>query len=80
MPNRRYLLDEYVRSTDGKFRYLQKVRVTMYRELLQRLRDVTGAKVYLCMESAAVWRRVYGALPNEIACLDAIFDDNPGRL
>jgi spore photoproduct lyase len=78
--DRPYLYDEFVRSIDGKFRYLQKVRVRIYQELIGRLHEITGAKVYLCMESAAVWKRVFGALPDEIASLDAIFDDDPARL
>lgn len=77
--SRPYLYDEYVRSADGKFRYLQKIRVEIYKELLNRLREATGAKVYMCMESAAVWKRVYGALPDEIESLSSIFDDDPAR-
>ncbi len=72
---RRYLYDEFVPSADGKYRYLQKFRVQMYRDLLERLRAVTDSRVYLCMESAAVWKRVYGALPDEIPELNGIFDD-----
>ncbi len=76
---RPYLYDEYVPSADGKYRYLQKVRVDMYRELFARMRTAVDAPVYLCMESKAVWKRVYGALPHDIAKLEAIFDDDPGR-
>ena len=75
--DRPYIYDEYVPSADGKYRYLQKVRVGMYKDLLQRLRDTTDAPVYLCMESAAVWKRVYGSLPDEIPALEGIFDETP---
>jgi spore photoproduct lyase len=78
--DRKYLYDEYVPSVDGKYRYLQKVRSQMYRELIEKLGTITDAGVYLCMESEAVWKRVYGALPNEIPNLESIFDDDPARL
>lgn len=42
---------------DRKYRYPQPVRVEMYRELHRSIREFDpGVYVYLCMESAAVWR------------------------
>ncbi|MBT3272224.1 MAG: radical SAM protein [Spirochaetales bacterium] len=77
---RPYLYDEFVPSKDGKYRYIQRSRVRIYRELVERIKSVTGAPVYLCMESEAVWKRVFGGLPNEIADLNGIFDiDLPRR-
>ncbi|ADN01170.1 SPL family radical SAM protein [Spirochaeta thermophila] len=75
MAGRPYLYDEFVLSRDGKFRYLQSMRVEVYR----RMRDLVtgiwpGVPVYLCMESAAVWYRVFGALPQKIPGLWAIFE------
>jgi spore photoproduct lyase len=68
-----YLYDEYVPSRDGKYRYLQKRRVIIYREMLSRIRRKSTAPVYLCMESDAVWKAVFGKLPGEILGLEAIF-------
>ncbi len=73
LEERPYLFDEFFPGRDGKFRYLQPVRVAMYRSLARRIRTAVGAPVYLCMESAAVWRRVFGALPSEIESLCGIF-------
>jgi spore photoproduct lyase len=58
---------------DGKFRYLQRERSRLYRALAEELGRATGAPVYLCMESAAVWRNVFGKLPREIPGLRDIF-------
>jgi spore photoproduct lyase len=58
---------------DGKFRYLQRERGRLYRALAGELGRATGAPVYLCMESAAVWRNVFGRLPREIPAVRAIF-------
>ena len=79
IPQRPYLYDEFFPSKDGKYRYQQRIRVEMYRELVDRIRSVTGAPVYLCMESEAVWRKVYGRLPDEIPYLSDIFDDGLPR-
>jgi spore photoproduct lyase len=58
---RPYLRDEFIPCRDGKFRYLQRRRRRVYAYFLERLRASCAAPVYLCMESAAVWRKVYGA-------------------
>jgi spore photoproduct lyase len=62
-----------VRCRDGKFRYLQRERSRLYRALAAELERSTGAPVYLCMESAAVWRNVFGNLPREIPAVRGIF-------
>lgn len=67
------LLDEFVLSADGKYRYLHRDRVEVYRYLLGRLRGVTDAPIYMCMESASMWRSVYGALPLRIPRLRPLF-------
>ena len=71
------LLDEFVLCADGKYRYVQRQRVAMYTHLLEGIRGSTDAPVYLCMESLAVWRAVFGAAPEEIPELHGIF--NPDR-
>jgi hypothetical protein len=52
---------------------LQKERSRLYRELAAAVTRCTGAPVYLCMESAAVWRNVFGKLPREMPGLRGIF-------
>lgn len=72
---RQYLLDEFVPGRDGKFRYLQRERTEMYRTLLADVREhFREAPVYLCMESEAVWERVFGTLPEDIPGLARVFD------
>ena len=46
---------------DGKFRYLKGIRIGVYHTMLDRIRSYGGTTfVYLCMESASVWRSVFG--------------------
>lgn len=71
MTDRPYLYEEFLPSQDGKLRYLQPLRVEMYRAMTDVLESTFP--VYLCMESDAVWRKVFGALPTEIPAIHAIF-------
>jgi spore photoproduct lyase len=55
--DRPYALEEFISAADGKMRYLQPVRSGMYRFMKDLLtRTLPRAPVYLCMESAPVWR------------------------
>ena len=47
-------------GTDGKYRYRQSVRVEAYTEVLNHIRRHSDTFVYLCMETPAVWRFVFG--------------------
>lgn len=73
LENPRLSCAEFVRCGDGKFRYLQRERSRLYRGLAAELQRCTGAPVYLCMESAAVWRNVFGRLPRDIPGVRDIF-------
>ncbi len=54
---RPYGNDEFIPSGDGKMRYLQPLRSAMYRHMRRYLKEfLPETPVYLCMESAAVWR------------------------
>lgn len=65
--DRPYLYDEFFPSRDGKLRYLQKERTEIYRAMGRWIEESVGARVYLCMESAAVWRRALGGEPQELS-------------
>ncbi len=59
-----YAAHEFVRSRDGKMRYLQPIRSGMYRRMRALLEEaLPTAAVYLCMESEAVWKNVYAGAP-----------------
>lgn len=56
---------EQVLCPDGKLRYFQPLRVSMYRKMLKWMRRAAPtAKVYLCMESREVWQQVFGYAPS----------------
>ena len=60
-PKSRIAYGEMIPCADGKLRYLQPVRVDIYRKMLSWIREHDNrVYVYLCMESPAVWERVFG--------------------
>ncbi len=61
-PGSRITGQEFVRGKDGKLRYFRPARIELYRAILGMIRAGGGANVpvYLCMESAEVWKRVLG--------------------
>lgn len=63
-PETRLLSGEQVLCDDGKWRTFQALRVKMYRSLVTRLRSLAPqVPVYMCMETDAVWRKVFGRAP-----------------
>jgi spore photoproduct lyase len=63
-PQTTLLTGEQVLCPDGKFRYFQPLRVSMYRKMVRWIRRAAPtAKIYLCMESRQVWEQVFGFVP-----------------
>jgi spore photoproduct lyase len=58
------LAGEHVLGADGKWRDFQALRIGMYRHVRALVREAFPAvPQYLCMETPAVWTRVFGAPP-----------------
>lgn len=75
-PNTRIFLGELFPGRDAKFRYLQEIRVEMYRKLVGWLREADpDLFIYLCMESEEVWNRVFGWSPTNSAHLNRLFEE-----
>ena len=63
-PQSSLVTGEQVLCPDGKLRYFQPLRVSMYRQMLAWMRRAAPTvKVYLCMESREVWQQVFGYAP-----------------
>jgi spore photoproduct lyase len=60
--NRRHLLaGEFITGEDGKYRYLKKQRITVYKMLYEMLKAKDdNLFIYLCMERPDVWKSAYG--------------------
>jgi spore photoproduct lyase len=74
MKERDYLYNEFVPCRDGKYRYLWSVRSRVYKLMKDWIAAEIGRiPLYMCMESAGIWRNVFGKLPGKITELCAIF-------
>ncbi|MBN1224013.1 MAG: hypothetical protein JXB23_12270 [Candidatus Aminicenantes bacterium] len=64
-PETRITDEELVRGRDGKLRYFKPLRLQMYRTIAGRIRHITKDRVrlYFCMESGEIWRKVLGKKP-----------------
>lgn len=89
-PESKMIYGEFISGMDGKSRYLQQIRVGLYREILSAIREQSpDVTVYFCMENEDVWKQVfgfttdaYGGLPqmlDESAIKTCELDPNPGN-
>ncbi|MSQ47318.1 MAG: radical SAM protein [Deltaproteobacteria bacterium] len=64
-PRTRILSGEQVACGDGKWRTFQALRVKMYRTITGWLKEAAPTvPMYMCMETAAVWEKVFGHVPS----------------
>ena len=79
-PNSQIPLGEQFLAKDGKFRYFQPIRFRLQNFVWSELKSVSAKlPVYMCMESAAAWRKVAGGPPAAGSELVEIFS-RKGRL
>ncbi len=70
-PRERLTTAELFPGWDGKFRYLKRRRIEIYRSMLGKIESMKGNPfVYLCMESADVWQQSMGRSYSETAELE----------
>ncbi|HEY3275659.1 MAG TPA: hypothetical protein VGJ94_03490 [Syntrophorhabdaceae bacterium] len=73
---RNLLYGEFIRGEDGKYRYLKKERVKVYKMLQDMLKSRSpDLFVYLCMERPDVWREAMGKDLATSGDLVDLFDD-----
>ncbi len=59
---------------DGKYRYFKKIRIEMYKFIVERLKRWSeDLFIYFCMERKDVWERVFGRSPSSNEELDSMF-------
>jgi len=66
---------EFVPGMDGKMRYFKPVRIELYREVINRIKEkAPNVLVYFCMEDDEVWQKTAGFVPVEKGGLPALLD------
>lgn len=74
-------LGEFFRDEDGKFRYLQSLRISMYQKLIKWLMEWSpDLFIYYCMENHRVWEKTFPSPPKNTRELDERFNQNVWRL
>ena len=67
---------EFVPGLDNKMRYLQDIRLELYREVVARLREYAeDLCIYFCMEHPAVWQKILGYAPASNAAVKHLLDE-----
>ncbi|RPJ62054.1 MAG: hypothetical protein EHM23_04560 [Acidobacteria bacterium] len=62
---------ELLPGEDGKLRYFKPVRVAMYRQMKEWIRELDqDVPIYLCMEKPDVWLKVFGRVPTDEPALE----------
>ncbi|MFQ6104084.1 MAG: radical SAM protein [Candidatus Glassbacteria bacterium] len=75
-PGSGLLAGEFVKCSDGKYRYPFKIRTRAYRLLYEKLKSWSSQfPVYLCMESPRVWMEMTGESPPSPAGLSSMLDE-----
>ncbi len=75
-PESGLLVGEQVLCEDGKMRYLKSLRVEAYRKIAGWIKSHgPSLRVYLCMESPEMWRKVFKKAPMCQEKDDLLFDD-----
>ncbi|MDZ7346651.1 MAG: DNA photolyase, partial [candidate division KSB1 bacterium] len=75
-PQSRIYLGELLPGIDKKLRYFKPLRIELFAKMYRWIRGYTAdVPIYLCMESAEVWRRSFGWAPRSSAQLKRLLDD-----
>lgn len=80
-PESKMIYGELVPGMDGKSRYLQQIRIDIYRAVLSAIRDYDAdVTVYFCMESEHVWQKVFGFKTEDCGGLPHMLDQSAIRI
>lgn len=65
-PDSKIIYEEFIKGPDGKMRYFQPLRISLYRKIIACIRDhAPETMIYLCMENDEVWRKSLGFVPDD---------------
>jgi len=74
-PGTRIYTGEFLPGFDGKMRYLQDIRLEMFKKMAGWFQDLLpGVFAYFCMENELSWNRSFGYFPPTNAALKELLD------
>lgn len=75
------LYGEFIRGEDGKYRYIKKERMKIYRMLYGLLKkQEEDLFIYFCMEREDIWREAAGLTMEDNEALTGLFDNRIKKL
>jgi spore photoproduct lyase len=75
-PESKAVYGEFVPGLDNKMRYFKPIRMSLYRNMINWIRDAApNVCVYFCMEDGHIWERCLGFNPDERGGLSQILDE-----
>ncbi len=77
-PKTKIVYQELIKGNDGKMRYVKPLRLQLYKQIYQWIREYGGEDlfIYFCMENAEIWERVMGWAPESNEHLDYLFAES----
>jgi spore photoproduct lyase len=74
-PDSKIIYEEFIKGPDGKMRYFKPLRISLYRKVIECIRDhAPDAVVYLCMEDDDAWQKSLGFVPDDVGGLPHMLD------
>jgi len=71
---------EFIRGLDGKMRYFKRLRIGLYRSVVEHIRAVSpDVTIYFCMEDDEVWQQVFGFTPRDPDGIGEMLDRSAAR-
>jgi len=76
-PESKMIYGEFISGLDGKARYLKQIRTDIYSGLWEAIHRRSGdVTVYFCMESEAVWQKIFGFTTDQFGGLAHMLDES----
>jgi spore photoproduct lyase len=79
-PRSKIAYGEFIGGLDGKMRYFKRLRIGLYRSVVEHIRAVSpDVTIYFCMEDDEVWQQVFGFTPRDPDGIGEMLDRSATR-
>lgn len=80
-PDSKIVYNEFIKAMDGKMRYFKPLRIELYRNLIERIREkAPEVLLYFCMEDDEVWEKALGFTPDLLGGLSRMLDKSAEKI
>ncbi|MFP3999681.1 MAG: radical SAM protein [Desulfobacterales bacterium] len=80
-PDSKIVYNEFIKAMDGKMRYFKPLRIELYRNFIDRIREkAPDVLLYFCMEDQEVWEKSLGYTPELFGGLGRMLDKSAQKI